>query len=630
MMKEKPYVVLDQSGIVLEAATTASGLLGIPMEEIVQHPLLDRMIPEHRVRFTAEIEALINRDERHGRVHCTFIGLDGIGRRLTLLLNITDQGRFHVALSRYQHPESTGHPVGSALVDSGHLLPVTRRISAISRRATTKEELLSKGLEVFVEITSASAGAILEWEDMRRDGPIITVGPFNPAILRGIFRPAVIARLTRGDVVIKEATVDGTESDICLIIVPLLSGTAPQGIIVLSASGYSVLVPEEQQSLAILGEILGLGLKALFAAIGRDKKPASHRGDIAASIALGRLSAGLAHEINNSTTVLRNNLEQFVLRSNGYGYGVFDDYAVKDSMNALSTICDLSDALRAFAPEETHSFEPIDLIRVVDMVVRSMRFYAKRGMNIVLKRPDGVLPFVRIRSHYLMRSLFLVLVDLAEASIESGIDLDLRLAIFAKDDYVILTITVTAGPFSLPTVLLAQLEKDGALTRHIARAGGKLTHAVDHQGNLDITVTLPSVRRAAPHTPPPPSVRPDRRGRILIADDEIAIIRSMRRLLEKNHDVLAARSGEEAIELIKSTPQIDIILYDVSMPRLGGQEFFDELSRLQLPAVESIIFVSGGVTDAEVARFLADTSNPVIEKPFDLMKLNELIAGMLA
>jgi CheY-like chemotaxis protein len=125
------------------------------------------------------------------------------------------------------------------------------------------------------------------------------------------------------------------------------------------------------------------------------------------------------------------------------------------------------------------------------------------------------------------------------------------------------------------------------------------------------------------------SVPPSRRGTILIVDDEVAVIRSLRRILQIDHDVFAASSGEEALRIIQSNQEIDIILYDISIPRLGAPEFLDALKRIHYPSSERVVFVSGGSTDIDVSLFLQETPNQVIEKPFNLPELNEIIAAML-
>jgi CheY-like chemotaxis protein/signal transduction histidine kinase len=628
-MKEQPFVLVDAAGKVESVNDAAARLCGIPKAEFVGRMLSTRLIAEHRIRFTSELEAITDGAQQQGRVHCTLIGFDGIGRRLTINLSQADNDLIHLAPLPYQHPESSARAPGSSLSDTGRFLPVARRISGIARRAKNTEKLLLECLEVLAEVTAANSAAALEWGEEQQDRPLITVGPFDEHSLKGVFRPAILSRLNQGDVVVKELLPGGSDSDMCLIIVPLLSSTALTGIMVLTISGYSVLVPEEQQSLAILGEIMGLGLISLSTTKRRSMGLALHKGDRQADVALGRLTSGMAHEINNAVTVLRSNVEQFMMHGDGFSRGNIERAAIKDSLEALDVICDLNDALRAFAPDENTLLEETDLLRLLDMVVRSVRFYAKRGLNVTLDRPDDTIPNVEARSHYLIRCLSLIFVDLIEASLDSGLEPQVRFALNSGGNLVTLTINVAAGPVNLPSVLLRQLEKGGTLAVQVSAAGGDLSHNLDHEGSLSIAITLAEVKspdkQAIPQEPPAPT----RRGTILVVDDEGAVIRSLRRILQTDHDVLAARSGEEALKIIQSNPEIDIILYDISMPRLGPQEFYDVLQRLDSPSAERVVFVSGGATDGDVSSFLAKTANTVIEKPFDLPQLNDIIASML-
>jgi CheY-like chemotaxis protein len=285
--------------------------------------------------------------------------------------------------------------------------------------------------------------------------------------------------------------------------------------------------------------------------------------------------------------------------------------------------------MRAFGPEETSASEEIDIIRLMDTVTRSVRFYAKRGLNISVERPPDAIPSVRAKSHTLIRSLFLVFVELFDAAADSGIELSVKLSLHHEQAWVTLTLMVSAGPFSLPTVLLAQLEKGGAMMRHIVEAGGTLTHVLDHQGNLSVSISLPVADEGRRSSLPPHKQKISRRGTILIAEDEAAVIRSLRRVLERNHDILAVRTGEEAIELLKDTPQIEVVIYDVSMPRVPGPVFFEEIKRFNSLIAEKIVFVRGGAYDTEITEFLARTENPVVDKPFDLPKLSDVISLLL-
>src|SRR5260370_36195329 len=75
--------------------------------------------------------------------------------------------------------------------------------------------------------------------------------------------------------------------------------------------------------------------------------------------------------------------------------------------------------------------------------------------------------------------------------------------------------------------------------------------------------------------PPPPSgslpVRNgDRRGRILIADDEPMLLRGLDRVLTRaGYDVVTANDGHQAAELLNQL-EFDAIVSDISMPGMNG------------------------------------------------------------
>jgi two-component system cell cycle sensor histidine kinase/response regulator CckA len=116
---------------------------------------------------------------------------------------------------------------------------------------------------------------------------------------------------------------------------------------------------------------------------------------------------------------------------------------------------------------------------------------------------------------------------------------------------------------------------------------------------------------------------------VLIVEPELAVLRSTRRVLDKHHDVLAARTGDEAIEIIRSSRELDVVLVDVALPHTSGPALCEEIRRIHEPLAERVIFVSGGLVDHEVRRYLETTSNPVIDKPIDPVSLTDLIASLI-
>src|SRR5919106_4774135 len=79
-----------------------------------------------------------------------------------------------------------------------------------------------------------------------------------------------------------------------------------------------------------------------------------------------------------------------------------------------------------------------------------------------------------------------------------------------------------------------------------------------------------------PFPSPPPALR----GVVLFVDDEEAIRWLGRRFLEADGwTVVEARDGEEALDLIESSPtRIDLVVTDLNMPRVSGRELAEVLS----------------------------------------------------
>jgi len=629
-MEHEPIIIVDRDGVVLRVSDPACILTGLPRDELEGRKLGEHILEDHRVRFDSELAALSAGEEEHGRVKCAVIGLDRIGRRLTMrIARGEEDGEVLVLLEADRGAVAAQEPDSSSLGNPGRLLPVARRISAICRQARSRDDLLMRALEVLVEVTSAKCGAAIEWGGLETGWPIIACrGAFDETSLTGVFRPAVVGRLTRGDVMVKEADPDGGDESDSLILIPLMSSATPEGLVALQASGYSVLLPIVQQSLGVLGEVIGLGLRSLELSRMRQRGVQRHAADVEATIALGRLSAGLAYEINNAATVLSNNAEQLLTQGCSFGRARLDTTAVSDSAAAVDTIRQLTEALSAFAPEQTSEQEAVDLLRIVELVAASVRYYAKRGIRVTLEHPDEDLPPVVCRSHHLIRSLFLVFVELVEPALAENRDLGIALSLEQVDDDVLLTVTTISSSYAVPSVLLTQLKPGAVLSRHVSRAGATVEHQVDDRG-LTMTISLPAVAELErSHTRATPS-SPPRRGTVLIVEPELAVLRSLRRVLEKHHDVLAARTGAEAIEIARANLELDVVLVDVALPRMSGPALYEEIRRIDEPLAERIIFVSGGVVDAAVGRYLETTINPVIAKPIDPASLMELIAGMM-
>jgi two-component system cell cycle sensor histidine kinase/response regulator CckA len=118
-------------------------------------------------------------------------------------------------------------------------------------------------------------------------------------------------------------------------------------------------------------------------------------------------------------------------------------------------------------------------------------------------------------------------------------------------------------------------------------------------------------------------------GTILLVEDEDAVrLFSARALRNKGYQVLEARSGEAALEIVgEHLAEIDLIISDVVMPRIDGPTMVKEVRarRADLP----VIFISGYAEDAFRRRIDAGEEVNFLLKPFTLKQLAAKVKEVL-
>jgi CheY-like chemotaxis protein len=119
-------------------------------------------------------------------------------------------------------------------------------------------------------------------------------------------------------------------------------------------------------------------------------------------------------------------------------------------------------------------------------------------------------------------------------------------------------------------------------------------------------------------------------GTVLLVDDEPTVLDVGARMLDKaGYKVKTARDGVEAVEVFKEHSQnIDCVILDLTMPRMGGEETFVELKKIRNNVP---VFLSSGYNVGEVEeRIFAKGFAGFIKKPYQLNELKESIANVLS
>ena len=113
---------------------------------------------------------------------------------------------------------------------------------------------------------------------------------------------------------------------------------------------------------------------------------------------------------------------------------------------------------------------------------------------------------------------------------------------------------------------------------------------------------------------------------VLIADDDMRNIFSLTKALEKYEmRVIAAVDGKDALDKLKTTPKIDIVLMDMMMPEMDGYESIREIRAIPQFRKLPIIAVTAKAMMGDRAKCIDAGASDYITKPVDADQLFSLL-----
>jgi PAS domain S-box-containing protein len=374
---------------------------------------------------------------------------------------------------------------------------------------------------------------------------------------------------------------------------------------------------------------------------------------------VGTLAAGVAHEINNPLAAVMANL----------------DY-IADSLSRMTTgdVASMTSGMRdAWIREEikTPLDDAVEAAQRVRFIVRDLKIFS-RSPNDAERGPVNVETImesslrmawneIRHRANLVKRygrvpevegnearlgQVFLNLVVNAAQSLPPGQaeHNEIRVATRVEGERVIIEVSDTGA--GIPPQIIGRIfdaffttKAVGVGTglglaicqRIVTDMGGTLTVESELGKGTTFRVSVPIAHRKEPIViatrVPLPVV--GRRGRILVVDDEELVLRSVRRILSQDHDVLAMVSAEEALAVCAGGEKFDLILCDLMMPDMTGMDFHRELSLVSPDQADKMIFITGGAFTEKARAFLSETPKEHLEKPFYSANLRAIVQRYL-
>jgi len=131
---------------------------------------------------------------------------------------------------------------------------------------------------------------------------------------------------------------------------------------------------------------------------------------------------------------------------------------------------------------------------------------------------------------------------------------------------------------------------------------------------------------AAPAEATEPAVVPGQGRRVLVVEDEPALLASLvARLRAAGYDCHGAARREEALTRLADGPGCDLVLSDVVMP---GMALGDFLARVRAAAPALPVVLMTGYASGDALRQAKAAGVPIVQKPFTTSALTTLLARL--
>lgn len=358
--------------------------------------------------------------------------------------------------------------------------------------------------------------------------------------------------------------------------------------------------------------------------------------------AVGQLTNGVAHDFNNLLATIIPNLE--LAQSN-----VKNESAQKyldNAMRAAERGAQLTNQLLAFSRRHEIVPEPVDVNQVVSEACEMLPRTIGPTIEIETTIAEDAW-WALCEPGQLELAILNLAINARDAMLRGG-----RLAIATSNiarslppldpgDYVMISVADTGAGMTEkvrsrafePFYTTKEIHKGTGLGLSMVyglarQSGGTVTIDSEIGKGTTVRIYLPRApRRTAGVEEGDERSRWDAgpASRILAVDDNSAV-RSITAIMLRTlgHDAIEAASGEDALDLLEHDRQFDLLVVDLAMPNMQGDEFAAKARRL-IPSLP-VLFVTGY---AEPGRMRQSQEDSILKKPFRRAQLAEKLRWIL-
>jgi two-component system cell cycle sensor histidine kinase/response regulator CckA len=394
--------------------------------------------------------------------------------------------------------------------------------------------------------------------------------------------------------------------------------------------------------------VAGAQAEAIFLMRGATERATVSLVQAAGLTSVGRLAAGIAHEINNPLAYLLGSLE-FLERELVDGEEVGGDpirvqsivSAVANAREGAERVRRIARDLMTFARPVAESKQLVDVEAVLDSMV-NLAWNEIRHRARLVKRYSRVPAVVGDQSR--LGQVFLNLIVNAAQSIDAAGHSEgaITLSTELDGDRVVVEVGDTGGGIgedSLPHVFEPFFSTKPASKG--AGLGLSICQSIvaSHGGEIDVKsgggqgatfrVSLPiadSPSGVMESSSPPPKATAAGRARILVIDDEPLLGQTLSLAFAGRHDIELTTGGRDALLRLERDRAFDLILCDLMMPDFSGSQVFEAIQRDYPELVSRFAFMTGGAFTERSQDFLERYAGRRIDKPFSIADVERLLS----